>query len=200
VIQKFKVKSFDSFNDNEYNIILFKSVLRYLREMSTKKNENNNNGESQSKPAGSLIHRFENAERLKAEAEEKERQKALFAKKMAKFAEDKGDELKSDTAVNEKAKMFVDIANKDPEKERAEREKKIAFEKKKLGFQEGAIANDDNASKSSGAEIKKKREIFTGPGTLDEEAQRKKNEEEELKQQRKREFEKKSTMFNQSNE
>ena len=169
--------------------------------MSTKKNENNNNGESQPKPANSLIHQFENAERLKAEAEAKERQKALFAKKMAKFAEDEGNEPKSDTAVNQKAKMFVDIANKDPEKEKLERERKMAFEKKKLGFQEGSAASDANASESSGAEVKKKRQIFSGPeGTLDEDAQRKKDEEEELKQQRKREFEKKSTMFNQSNE
>ena len=168
--------------------------------MATKKNENNNNGGEQSNPANSLIHHFEHAERLKAEAEAKERQKALFAKKMAKFAVDEGDEPKSDTAVNQKAKMFVDIANKDPEKERVERERKLAFEKKKLGFQQESAACDANASESSGAEVKKKREMFSGPdSTLDEESQRKKNEE-ELKLQRKREFEKKSSMFNQSNE
>ena len=48
------------------------------------------------------------------------------------------------SAVNQKAKMFVDIANKDPEKEKAERERKLEFEKKKLGFQEGSVPCNNN--------------------------------------------------------
>ena len=105
--------------------------------------ENNNNGESQisSIPAAnSLIYKFEHGERLKLEQEEKERQRAKFAKKMAKFGEGVDvDQPKLDGAVNKKAQMFIDIANKDPQKERAEKERKLEFEKKMQGFQEGSI-------------------------------------------------------------
>ena len=100
--------------------------------MSYKNFENNNNAEPVSaNPTNSLIYKFEHGERLKAEREAKERQKALFAKKMAKFGEgEQDDKPKSTNAVNQKAKMFVEIANKDPEKERAERERKLEFERK----------------------------------------------------------------------
>ena len=113
--------------------------------MSDKNCENNNNVEATSKPANSLIYKFEHGERLKAEREAKERQRALFAKKMAKFGEGVDEQPKSNGAVNQKAKMFVDIANKDPEKEKAERERKLEFEKKKLGFQEGSVPCNNNA-------------------------------------------------------
>ena len=112
--------------------------------MSNNKCENNNNAEPPSKPANSLIYKFEHAERLKSEREAKERQRALFAKKMAKFGEGVDEQPKTNGAVNQKAKMFVDIANKDPEKERAERERKLEFEKKKLGFQEGSVPSNNN--------------------------------------------------------
>ena len=112
--------------------------------MSYDKNiENNNNGESQisSIPAAnSLIYKFEHGERLKLEQEEKERQRAKFAKKMAKFGEGIAvDQPESNGAVNKKAQMFIDIANKDPQKERAEKERKLEFAKKMQGFQEGSI-------------------------------------------------------------
>ena len=35
--------------------------------------------------------------------------------------------------------MFIDIANKDPQKERAEKERKLEFAKKMQGFQERSI-------------------------------------------------------------
>ena len=112
--------------------------------MSDKQYENNNNAEPTSKPANSLIYKFEHGERLKAESEAKERKRALFAKKMAKFGEGIEEQPNSNSAVNQKAKMFVDIANKDPEKEKAERERKLEFEKKKLGFQEGSVQCNNN--------------------------------------------------------
>merc|ERR1712126_483435 len=131
-----------------------------------------------------------------------ERKRALFAKKMARFGEGEKDEIpKSTNAVNQKAKMFIEIANKDPEKERAERERKLEFEKKKLGFQEGTVPCNNNTKESSGSEVLKKKQIFTGEiEALDEEGQRKKQEEEDLKEQRKREFQEKSNFFSQSNE
>ena len=112
--------------------------------MSDKKCENNNNAEPTSNPTNSLIYKFEHGERLKAEREAKERKRALFAKKMAKFGEGVEEQPNSNSAVNQKAKMFVDIANKDPEKEKAERERKLEFEKKKLGFQEGSVPCNNN--------------------------------------------------------
>ena len=114
--------------------------------MSNKNFENNNNTEAvNANPTNSLIYKFEHGERLKAEQEAKERKRALFAKKMAKFGEGEKDDLpKSTNAVNQKAKMFIEIANKDPEKERAERERKIEFERKKLGFQEGTVPCNNN--------------------------------------------------------
>ena len=57
---------------------------------------------------------------------------------MAKFGEGP-QPTPADGDVNQKAKMFVEIANKDPEKERAEQERKLEFERKKLGFQEGNV-------------------------------------------------------------
>jgi len=171
--------------------------------MSNRNFENNNNAEPVSaNPTNSLIYKFEHGERLKAEREAKERQKALFAKKMAKFGEgEQDDKPKSTNAVNQKAKMFVEIANKDPEKERAERERKLEFERKKLGFQEGSVPCNNNTKESIGSEVLKKKQIFTVEiEALDEEGQRKKQEEEELKEQRKREFQEKSSLFNQSNE
>ena len=54
---------------------------------------------------------------------------------------------------------------------------------------------------SSGSEVLKKKQIFTGEiEALDEEGQKKKQEEEDLKEQRKREFQEKSNFFCQSNE
>ena len=125
-------------------VLLFDAYLTI--KMSNKSFENNNNTEAVSaNPTNSLIYKFENGERLKAEKEAKERQRALFAKKMAKFGEgDIDDKPKSTNAVNQKAKMFVEIANKDPEKERAERERKLEFERKKLGFQEGTVPCNNN--------------------------------------------------------
>jgi len=168
--------------------------------MSNNSYENNNNAEEVTTPTNSIIFKFEHGERLKAECDAKERQRALFAKKMAKFGEGVEDQPKSDGAVNQKAKMFVDIANKDPEKEKAERERKLEFEKKKGGFQEGSVPCNEN-KETGGSEVLKKRQYFTGESdALDEEAQRKIQEEEELKEQRKREFHQKSSFFNQSNE
>ena len=114
--------------------------------MSNKNFENNNNTEAvNANPTNSLIYKFEHGERLKAEQEAKERKRALFAKKMAKFGEGEKDDLpKSTNAVNQKAKMFIEIANKDPEKERAERERKLEFERKKMGFQEGTVPCNNN--------------------------------------------------------
>ena len=52
---------------------------------------------------------------------------------------------------------------------------------------------------TGGSEVSKKRQFFTGESVaLDEEAQRKMQEEEDLKEQRKREFQQKSSFFNQS--
>jgi hypothetical protein len=127
------------------------------------------------RPANTLIHKFEHEERLKVEADVKERKKATFAKKAAKF-EIKEDVVQTATEVNRKAKMFFDIANKDPKVEKADRERKTAFEKKKLGFQEGTVKKDQ------------------------EDATRKEGEEQKLKEQSKREFDKKSSLFKQSNE
>ena len=112
--------------------------------MSQNNCENNNNTEELTMPTNSIIYKFEHGERLKAEREAKERQRALFAKKMAKFVTGVDDQHQSKGKVNQKAKMFVDIANKDPEKERAERERKLEFEKKKLGFQEGSVPCNEN--------------------------------------------------------
>merc|ERR1712133_335862 len=131
-----------------------------------------------------------------------ERKRALFAKKMAIFGEGEKDDLpKSTNAANQKAKMFIEIANKDPEKERAERERKLEFEKKKLGFQEGTVPCNNNTKESGGSEVLEKKQIFTGEiEALDEEGQKKKQVEEDLKEQRKREFQEKSNFFSQSNE
>ena len=118
-------------------VTLLSSPVKYSNKMSNKDSENNNN--QPTTPTNSIIYKFEHGERLKAEREAKERQRALFAKKMAKFGEGSDDQPKSPGAVNQKAKMFVEIANKDPEKERAERERKEEFQKKKLGFQEGSV-------------------------------------------------------------
>ena len=50
-------------------------------------------------------------------------------------------------------------------------------------------------------EVLKKKQFFMGEAAaLDEEAQRKQREEEELKEQRKKEFQDKSSLFNQPNE
>ena len=106
--------------------------------MSNKNCENNNNS-----PHKSIIHQFEHGERLKAEREAKDRQKAQFAKRMAKFGEGAEEKPKSDGDVNQKAKMFVEIANKDPQQERAEKERKLEFDKKKLGFQEGSVPSTE---------------------------------------------------------
>ena len=148
--------------------------------MSDKTNKNNGVSltkmpVSLSNQANALIHKFEHEEQLKAEAEVKERNKATFAKKTAKF-ETKEDTVQTSTEVNRKAKMFVAIANKDPKEEKAERERKTAFDKKKLGFQEGTVKQDQ------------------------ENAQRKEEEDEKHKEQSKREFEKKSSVFKQTNE
>ena len=130
---------------------------------------------SLSSPANALIHKFEHEERLKAEAQVKERSKTTFAKKTAKF-EVKENTVQTSTEVNRKAKMFVDIANKDPKEEIAERERKTAFEKKKLGFQKGTVKKDHG------------------------DAQRKEEDDQKHKEQSKREFEEKSSVFKQSNE
>lgn len=168
--------------------------------MSKNNCENNNNTEELTMPTNSIIYKFEHGERLKAEREAKERQRALFAKKMAKFGDGVDDQPQSTGKVNQKAKMFVDIANKDPEKERAERERKLEFEKKKLGFQEGSVPCNEN-KETGGSEVLKKKMYFTGESdALDEEAQRKIQEEEELKEQRKREFLEKSNFFSHSKE
>ena len=137
-------------NDKIKRIISIIKVLLYdaflTFKMSNKNFENNNNTEAvNANPTNSLIYKFEHGERLKAEQEAKERKRALFAKKMAIFGEGEKDDLpKSTNAVNQKAKMFIEIANKDPEKERAERERKLEFEKKKLGFQEGTVPCNNN--------------------------------------------------------
>ena len=123
--------------------------------MSNKNFENNNNTEAvNANSTNSLIYKFEHGERLKEEQEAKERKRALFAKKMAKFGEGEKDDLpKSTNTVNQKAKMFIEIANKDPEKERAERERKIEFERKKLGFQEGTVPCNNNTKVRMGFHI-----------------------------------------------
>ena len=118
--------------------ITFKLRLKYTPKMSNKSCENNNNS-----PHKSIIHQFEHGERLKAEREAKDRQKAQFAKRMAKFGEGAEEKPKSDGDVNQKAKMFVEIANKDPQQERAEKERKLEFERKKLGFQEGSVPSTE---------------------------------------------------------
>ena len=59
--------------------------------MSNKDSENNNN--QPTTPTNSIIYKFEHGERLKAEREAKERQRALFAKKMAKFGEGSDDRI-----------------------------------------------------------------------------------------------------------
>ena len=108
--------------------------------MSKDTSQNNNNSEQ----TNSLFYKFEHGERLKAEREAKERKQALFARKMAKFGEGSDNEPNSKNAVNQKAEMFVEIANKDPEKERAERERKLEFEKNRTGFQEGSVPCNSN--------------------------------------------------------
>merc|ERR1712001_349143 len=70
---------------------------------------------------------------------------------MAKFGEGSEDQPKPPGAVNQKAKMFVEIANKDPEKEKAERERKLEFERKKLVFQEGSVPCNNNTKESIGS-------------------------------------------------
>ena len=58
-----------------------------------------------------------------------------------------------------------------------------------------------NFQETGNAEVLKKKQYFTGEAAaLDEEAQRKKREEEEMKEQRKKEFQNKSSVFNQSTE
>ena len=143
---------------------------------------NKNNGASltktpvsQSRPANALILKFEHEEPLKGEADVKERKKSTFATKAAKF-EMKEDIVQTTSEVSRKAKMFVDIANRDPKEHKAELERKAAFEKKKLSFQEGTVQKDQ------------------------EDAQRKEGEEQKFREQSKREFEKKSSVFKKSNE
>ena len=163
--------------------------------MSNSNNQNNENSKA-TEGTNSLFYQFEHGERLKAEQEEKERQKAIFAKKMAKFGENEEYQHKSDSEVNQKAKMFVDIANMDPEKEKMELERKIEFERKMKGFQQdsGTLLNNENQTESS--EVLKKTKIFTGG--IDDQSKGDKEDEEKDIEKRKQEFKEKSNLFDTS--
>ena len=154
------------------------------------KNQNNENDKQASAQTNSLFYQFEHAERLKAEKEAKDRKKAQFAKKMAKFGDAENANPQSDNAVNKKAQMFVDLANADPEKERAELERKLEFERKMKGFQKGSETKDEDSKQLEHSEVLKKSKIFSGEN---DDQTEKYNEEAE---KRKQEFKEKSNMFN----
>ena len=161
-------------------------------------NSNNQNNETSKTSEGTnhLFYQFEHGERLKAEQEEKERQKAIFAKKMVKFGANGESQPISDSEVNQKAKMFVDIANMDPEKERMELERKIDFERKMKGFEQGSGTPVNNENQTESSEVSKKTILFTGGN--DDQLKRGKEDEEKDIEKRKREFKEKSNLFDTS--
>ena len=158
------------------------------------KNQNNENDNKASAQTNSLFYQFEHAERLKAEKEAKDRQKAQFAKKMAKFGEAEDNHPQSDNAVNQKAQMFVDLANADPEKERAELERKLEFERKMKGFQKGSETKDEDSKPLENSEVLKKSKIFSGEN--DDQTEKYKDEKDLEAEKRKQEFKEKSNKFN----
>ena len=159
--------------------------------MSLKSQNNENNKSAQT---NSLFYQFEHAERLKAEKEAKDRQKAQFAKKMAKFGEAEDNHPQSDNVVNQKAQMFIDLANADPEKERSELERKLEFERKMKGFQKGSETKDEDSKQLENSEVLKRSKIFAGEN--DDQTEKYKDEKDREAEKRKQEFKEKSNKFN----
>ena len=158
------------------------------------KNQKHENDKPAFAQTNSLFYQFEHAERLKAEKEAKDRQKAQFAKKMAKFGNAEDNNSQSDNVVNQKAQMFVDLANADPEKERAELERKLEFERKMKGFQKGSATNYGDSKQLENSEVLKKSKIFSGEN---DDQTEKYNAEKDLEaEKRKQEFKEKSKKFN----
>ena len=126
---------------------------------------------------------------MKEEKEEKERKQAQFAKTMAKFGTGDENETKSEGVVNQKAQMFVDITKMDPEKEKAELERKVGFERKIKGFQTGSktLNKDKNDLKIS--KVSKRTKMFTGK--IEDQSKDNMEEKSEI-EKRKREFKEKS--------
>ena len=145
---------------------------------------------------------FENTEREKAEKEERDRKRALFARKLSKFGENA--ELNGDNNVNvgketvgAKVKMFTEAPGSEERRKEAER-RRSEFRRKLSAFS-GEKADDDEGQTTAVVSTRRVSEtarIFSGAGNGEDpdEAERQRCHEED-RQRKAEQFRAKREIF-----